>query len=285
MNGKINLSSIAEQAIGGVIAALLFSAVTQVINELSGGVYSIAVPLLIGTTVLIVALLLTLLSPPVRTFLTRVGAGAIAAFWWLLHNWQLLVGLILLCSVPVALYGFTRTCWAALVSLALEVACVFLARYEQTVWTFSGEGIGDFSDDGKKSWTPAVLCDPLYPDWIRLEGARWVWIKDHPTQQEAQQGQTVWHRVRVKIPRFLRRLRSATLYFVVDDYVNVFVNDALVRRREEGGAIIALDLGNYVHPGQNLVEMEIENAPMPGATWERNLAGITFILQLSLRLY
>jgi len=285
MNGKLNLGNIAEQAIGSMIAALLFSTVSQIVNELSGGVYSIAVPLLIGTTVLIVALLLALLSRPFRTFLTRVGAGAIAGCRWLIHNWQLALGLILVSAVPIAIYGFTGTVWPAILAFGLEVAIILLARYEQTVMLFSGKGRGDFSNNRKDSGTPAVVCDPLFPDWIRLEGADWVWIKEHPTDQEAQQGQIVWHRVRVKIPRFLRKLHNATLHFVVDDYVNVFVNEALVRRCEKGGAVIALDVGNYVHPGENLIEMEIENAAMEGATSDRNPAGITFILEIRLRLY
>ena len=145
--------------------------------------------------------------------------------------------------------------------------------------------MGDFSDNRKDSGTPAVVCDPPYPDWIRLQGADWVWIKAHPTDQEAQEGQIVWHRLPVETPRFPRRLHNATLYFVVDDFVNVFVNEALIRRREEGGAVIALDMGNCVHPGENLIEMEIKNAPMEEATWDKNLAGISYVLEIRLGLF
>jgi hypothetical protein len=285
MNGKLNLSNIAEQAIGSIIAALLFSIASQIIGALTGGMYPATVFLSTGATVFILALLLAFLWRPVRTFLSTIGGRAIAASWWVIRNWQVVLGMLLLAFVLAAIYGFTRTCWPAVLTLGLEAAFVLLTRHEQTVLTFSGKGIGDFSENGKKAWAPAVVCDPPFPDWIRLEGAQWVWIKDHPTDEEAQEGQTVWHRVRVKIPRFVRKLQSATLYFLVDDYVSIFVNEALVRRREKGGAVIALDVGNFVHPGENMIEMEIENAPMEGATGDRNPAGITFVLETRLRLF
>lgn len=285
MSAKPDLGKISEQAIGGIIGGLVVSIISGIINTLSGGVYSTAVPLLIGATALIVALLLGFLCRPFETFLRGIGAGAIAGCRWLIHNWQLVLGLILVSAVPVAIYGFTGTSWPAILTFGLEVAFILLARYEQTVLIFSGKGMGDFSYNRKDSGTPAVVCDPPYPHWIRLEGADWVWIKEHPTDQEAQEGQSVWHRIPVEMPRFLRKLHNATLYFVVDDFANVFVNEALVRRCEKGGAVIALDVGNYVHPGENLIEMEIENAAMEGATSDRNPAGITFILEMRLRLY
>ncbi len=244
-----------------------------------------------GAVVLVYVRLLPLFSAVGRflgpTFLLwlTVVSGAALIVLACHQGRQLAAALILLVSVLIGAYSVTRTLWAASLPLALVVATWLLARYERTVLIFSGNGIGDFSKSRTGSGTPAVLCDPLFPDWIRLEGADWVWIKNHPTDQEAQEGQTVWHRVPLNTPRFPWKVRDATLYFVVDDFANVFVNEALVRRREKGGVVIALDVANTVHPGENLIEMEIENAPMQGATWDRNLAGITFVIRMRLGLF
>lgn len=234
---------------------------------------------------LLAAIAAWLVVPEFRGFLRALPRRAKLLARWLVSNWQPLLGLILLFVVAYGAYALMHTYWAVGLILGLLLSILLMARYQRTAMVFSGRGMGDFSTSQTGSGTPTVVCDPHYPDWIRQDGADWVWIKDHPTDQEAQEGQTVWHRVPLRTPSFPWKVRSATLYFVVDDFASVIVNGALVRRREKGGAVIGVDVGSHLHPGENLVEMEIENAPMEGATSDSNPAGITFVIQMHVGLF
>ena len=227
-----------------------------------------------------------LVVPEFRRFLRMLGRRTKLLARWLANNWQLVLGLILLFGVAYGAYALMHTFWAVGLILGLLLAILLLARYQETVMMFSAGEVGDFSDNRDGPWTPAVACDPLFRDWIRIEDANWVWIKKKPTDQEAQNGQTVWHRLTVDIPRFIMTLRGATLRLAVDDYVNLSINGHRIRRHEIGEGVVAVDVGGILRKGENLMEMEIENADAtPESTGLDNPAGIIYYLEIRLGLF
>jgi len=227
-----------------------------------------------------------LVVPEFRTFLRMLGRRTKLLGRWLANNWQLVLGLMALLGVAYGAYALVHTGWAAGLILGLLFAILLLARYQQTLMIFSGREVGDFSDNRDGPWGPAVACDPLYRDWTRIGGANWVWIKEKPSDQEAQNGQIVWHRLRVDTPRFIMTLRGATLRLAVDDYVNLSINGDRIRRHEIGGGVVAVDVGGILRKGENLIEMEVENArATPGSTGLTNPAGIIYCLELRLGLF
>jgi hypothetical protein len=227
-----------------------------------------------------------LVVPEFGTFLRMLGRRTKVLGRWLANNWQLVLGLIALFGLAYGACALVHTVWAAGLILGLLLAILLLARYQQTLMIFSGGEVGDFSDNRDGPWRPAVGCDPLYRDWARIEGANWVWIKERPSDQEAQSGQIVWHRLWVHIPRFTMRLRGATLRLAVDDYVNVSINGDRIRRHEIGGGVVAVDVGGILRKGQNLIEMEVENAGgTPTSTGPTNPAGIIYCLELGFGLF
>lgn len=141
----------------------------------------------------------------------------------------------------------------------------------------SGE-VGQFGSSRDGPWTPPVVCSPLYREWPPLEGAKWIWISERPTDSEAQRGQTAWHRLEFRLSAFTMGMSGVKLSLLVDDFVDVFVNRKRVGRVVGFSEVADLDLTAYLQQGNNLIEMQVENKRNPQSTGLSNPAGVIYRL-------
>lgn len=142
---------------------------------------------------------------------------------------------------------------------------------------------GKFSLNKDGPWSNPVLCNPIHGEWevgVRdIEGAKWVWIKEKPSDVEAQRGQTVWHQLTFDIGE--GRIESAILILMVDDFVSLSINgknySRTVNMKEH---VVKIDLTSYICTGLNEILMAIENAAHPSSTPESNPTGIIYRLEI-----
>lgn len=151
------------------------------------------------------------------------------------------------------------------------------------VWaTYESGDIGQFSDAREGPWKSPALCEPVYPGWPSLGSAKWVWIKERPSDAEARDGQVVWHRLDLHVERPTLGLFNATLLLRVDDEVKLLVNGQPAGSATGFGRITEVDLTPYVRQGDNHVQMEITNHPgTPDRTGLTNPSGIIYRLEVA----
>jgi len=201
--------------------------------------------------------------------------GFVAAHWQVLVAW----GLFLI--VGGVVYPLMGAPWTAI--FALTVAAIVLsARYEYTVTKFSGK-TGGFSGNRDGPYDNPVECKPLYHAWKPIEGAKWIWIKQKPSDQEAQRGQTVWHRLEFWLLRSSRGVATATLTVMVDDRANVYLNEQLVAEEIQFSHVpTTVHFQPFLRSGKNVIHMEITNDKgKEDATGQENPAGIVYVLRIA----
>lgn len=228
----------------------------------------------------------------------RLNTAAARVGRWLISNWQLILGSILLLAALSIAYALLKAPWAVILIIGLSsgAAILLMAPYRRTAYggrrgwvaaggpfiIVSGEDAGEFSYQRDGPWTPAVACDPGFHAWPRMDPGRWVWIGKKPTAQEAQEGQTVWHRLDIQLRKPSHELADATLRVMVDDWVDVFVNETLVEERITGfDAPVEVALAPHLRRGDNVVLMKIENAAIEGSTPEENPSGVIYGLRIA----
>lgn len=178
-----------------------------------------------------------------RGFLKKSTKFAFALIRWILDNWQLVIGTVLLAGAAYGVYVATQLYFAAVLALVMVLAAVLLARYWPVPFvrgnapvggnelTILSGPTGEFANTVDGPWSKSVECQPVHGAWKSalqtLQGSKWVWIKTRPTDQEAEQGQIVWHRIRFTIKR--ASIQTAVIKLMVDDVVKVYVNDSFVR--------------------------------------------------------
>lgn len=196
------------------------------------------------------------------------------------EHWQLVVGWGLFLMVGGVVYGLGGASSTAMLALALG-AIVISARYKYTVTKFSGE-TGGFSGNRDGPYDKVVQCDPLYHAWKPISGAKWIWIRQKPTDQEAQRGQTVWHRLQFWLLRPSRGVANATLTLMVDDRVNLYVNEQLVAEDVRFSHVpTTVQFAAFLRSGKNVIHMAITNDKgKEDATGEDNPAGIIYALRI-----
>lgn len=144
----------------------------------------------------------------------------------------------------------------------------------------SGEA-GQFSQRREGPWVSPVACSPLYRDWPSMEGAKWVWIKERPSLEEARSGQKVWHRLALHVPILLLGSANVKISLMVDDFVRVFINDKFIARLVGFSQEHELDFTQHLVQGSNIIEMEIENAAgTDRSTPADNPTGIIYRLEM-----
>jgi len=188
-------------------------------------------------------------------------------------------GLLLL--VAALVYASTGPAWAPILIAGLA-AIVLLIRYEYSVTKFSGQ-TGGFSANRDGPYDDPLACDPLHPSWKPLPGAKWIWKEKKPGDRDAQEGQTLWHRLEFWLLRSSHGLASATFTLMVDDSVNVYVNGQLVAENIRSSDVpTTVYFAPFLRRWNNVIHMEITNDPGPeGATGEDNPAGIVYALRVA----
>lgn len=151
---------------------------------------------------------------------------------------------------------------------------------ESAVLTILSGKVGEFSHVRDGPWMPPVACKPLHSRWRAIEEATWVWIKERPTNQEAQRGQVVWHRFDFQLNRPSTWVSKATLSLMVDDYANIAINGEPLRRISIDEEVVELDVAAYLQSGKNVIEMEIENEAFPQSTGLGNPTGVIYRLDI-----
>jgi hypothetical protein len=150
------------------------------------------------------------------------------------------------------------------------------------VTKFSGQ-TGGFSGNRDGPYDDPIECEPLHPGWKPIAGAKWIWKTKKPSDQEAQRGQTLWHRLDFWLLRSSHSLASATLTLMVDDSANVYVNGQLVAENVRSFHVpTTVYLAPFLRRWNNVIHMEITNDPSwEGATGEDNPAGIIYALRVA----
>jgi len=224
-----------------------------------------------------------------RSFVEYLKSIVIVIFRWIVRNWKLFIGLSLLIVISYWVFVFVGSVWSIIITFGFALAVIVLTDYisknlghkEARAVAFvpiilvSGE-MGMFSDSPNGPWIKPVECDPPYPTWPKIAGAKWVWIKERPSDQEAQRGQTVYHRFTFKLPQRPDYLSVAKLTLTVDDYVKININGIFLRRVTLVEGVVEIPIANYLRQGKNVVEMEIENVAMSGKTGFDNPSGIIY---------
>jgi hypothetical protein len=195
------------------------------------------------------------------------------------HCELVLSGLLLF--VAWLVYSSTGPSWASILIVGLAVI-LLLVRYEYTVTKFSGQ-TGGFSDNRDGPYDDPIECEPLSPTWKPIPRAKWIWKTKRPSDQEAQRGQTLWHRLDFWLLRSSHSVASATLTLMVDDSVNVYVNGQLVAENIRSFHVpTTVYLAPFLRRWNNVIHMEITNDPgQEGATGEDNPAGIVYVLRVA----
>ena len=202
---------------------------------------------------------------PIRRLLDRhfelVLSGLLLFLAWLVHS-------------------STGPSWAPILIVGLA-AILLLVRYEYTVTKFSGQ-TGGFSGNRDGPYDDHIECEPLHPAWKPIAGAKWIWKTKKPSDQDAQRGQTLWHRLDFWLLRSSHSAASATLTLMVDDSVNVYVNGQLVAENIRSSQVpTTVYFAPFLRRWNNVIHMEITNDPdKEGATGEENPAGIVYALRV-----
>jgi hypothetical protein len=187
----------------------------------------------------------------------------------------------LLLFVAWLVYSSRGPSWAPILIAGLA-AILLLVRYEYAVTKFSGQ-TGGFSGKRDGPYDDPMECEPLHHAWKPIEGAKWIWKQKKPSDQEAQRGQTVWHRLDFWLLRSSHGVASATLTLMVDDSVNVYVNGQLVAENIRFSHVpTTVYFAPFLRRWNNVIHMEITNDPgEEGATGEDNPAGIVYALRVA----
>jgi len=228
--------------------------------------------------ILVNAIALSVVPLAITYIAARVGRVPIRRL--LDRHCELVVsGLLLI--VAWLVYSSTGPSWAPILIAALA-SIPLLLRYEYTVTKFSGQ-TGGFSGNRDGPYDDPIECDPLHPGWKPIPAAKWIWKTKRPSDQEAQRGQTLWHRLDFWLFRSSHSLVSATLTLMVDDSVNVYVNGQLVADNVRSLQVpTTVYLTPFLRRWNNVVHMEITNDPgWEGATGEDNPAGIIYALRVA----
>jgi len=159
-----------------------------------------------------------------------------------------------------------------------QLAIVLLARCEQGTMIFSGE-VGEFSEHPYRRWSRSVACEH-YPDWPRMPPAKWLWIRDKPTNEEARAGQEVRHRREFWLLRDPETVRLAKLRLRVDDVADVFVNREYLGRFR-GWELHEVDIANCLRRGKNRLFMGILNDAIMGSTGDSNPSGVVYDVKIA----
>ena len=217
-----------------------------------------------------------------------VSGGGRASPWAFLVLGLLFVGIVLFLVRQYVwrlvkwLGGMAKGLYVGLLSDVLarpvreELAIALFGRYEQGTMIFSGE-VGEFSDPNGP-WSRSVACIP-FPAWPREPHAKWLWIRDKPTDEEAKAGQWVWHRREFWLLRDPSTVSVAKLWLRVDDKARVFVNGKPLgefRGWERHEVVIA----NCLRRGKNELRMEIWNDAIAGSTGSTNPSGVVYGVEI-----
>jgi hypothetical protein len=135
---------------------------------------------------------------------------------------------------------------------------------------------GEFAPERNGPWTKSVLCNPVHHRWNFIQGAKWVWIRERPTDEEAQRGQTVWHRLIFTVAT--TQVRTARLTFYVDDFATLYINEKLAKERSRNK--VEVDITEYLQSGRNEMLVQIENSPIRESTGVSNPSGIIYRLDV-----
>jgi len=145
----------------------------------------------------------------------------------------------------------------------------------------SGES-GSFASSSEGPWGKPVHCKPIHRSWEdaqrSIQGARWVWIKEKPTDKEAKRGQVVWHSLSFDISQ--SQIKTASLTLCVDDFVNLYVNGKYLERFGGTWQPITVDIRPHLNIGVNNILMEIENSAQTNGTGLSNPSGIIYRLDV-----
>lgn len=214
----------------------------------------------------------------VRQRVWRLGYNLWRVLGWAARHWELTVAVILLFLVTVGAYAYARTFWAVMLVLGLVVAIVVLARYEHVTMVFSGE-VGEFSDPPYHRWSRSVACEH-YPDWPRMPPAKWIWIRDKPTNEEALAGQEVTHLREFWLLRDPETVRLAKLRLRVDDEAHVCLNSEPLGDFRGYGELHEVDIANYLKRGKNELCMRILNDAISESTGDSNPSGVVYDVKI-----
>lgn len=151
---------------------------------------------------------------------------------------------------------------------------------DYSFYVASGKGIGEFAatEDGKV--TAAVECYPPHPNWVKIESAKWIWIRKKPTDVEAEQGQTVWYRKDFNLTRSaFRTTKSAILAIAADDDAYVTINGTELGLVTIDDGVRKFQVKPLLQHGVNTLQIRLSNRPHgDGSTGASNPSGLIYRL-------
>lgn len=151
----------------------------------------------------------------------------------------------------------------------------------------SGSQYDEFRETTSDPWQPAVVyAKPWRVNWREQAkdliacGAKWIWIRDRVTDDEAKKGCRVFHKRDFEVHEgFSPESSRAEIVLCIDDEAIISVNQkqlgTYIHRDQK------IDLTPHLKRGTNTLAMELSNHAHPQDTPEQNPTGVIYKLTIS----
>jgi hypothetical protein len=294
MNLKLSWNNILELIVGGLLLSVIISG-PGLIYDVAIGKASISIWRWIGPVLFFAFLLLAIAWKKIRSIFETLGQHVLLIVKWIVNNWQFSLGLLLFFGFGVVVYFGYYNREYILLAYILAIGVWLLAKYTPSsldkmiyktpkggpITIYSGTA-GKFSYSPNGPWQPPVECKPTYPNWEKIEGAKWVWIKEKPTDEEARAGQTVWHNLSFNL-NIKTKPNKAELKLAVDDLVEISINGLILTTVSLEQKVKQMDISDRIGLGINKILMKIVNRKgiIPNETSLTNPTGIIYRLDIT----
>jgi hypothetical protein len=112
-----------------------------------------------------------------------------------------------------------------------------------------------------------------YPAWAGIGTEPWYWRADNITQDEAENGVSVAFRRTDYIPTTATYFHG-TLDITADDEYYAYLNNVHIGHDDSYDTVETYELRSHMKVGQNMLQLLVKNAAIPGSTPETNPAGL-----------
>lgn len=187
-------------------------------------------------------------------------------------------------SINADYFRFAVSGWSA--APDVELSEIEIPRPHPQIF-LSNSKYDKFRETESDPWKPAVVyVETWHRYWQEAAkdliacGAKWIWIQDQVTDDEAKNGCTVFHKRDFEVrEEFSSKSSHAEIVLCIDDEALISVNQKQLGTYRHWNQKI--DLTPQLKPGINTLTMELSNDAHPEETPEGNPTGVIYKLTVS----
>lgn len=187
-------------------------------------------------------------------------------------------------STNADFFKFAVSAWSA--APEVELPKIEVPKPSPEVF-LSNSKYDKFRETASDPWQHAVVyAEPWRRNWQETAkdlidcGAKWIWIRERVTDDEAKNGCTVFHKRDFKVHGvFSPKSSNAEIVLCIDDEAIISVNQKELGTYKHWNKKI--DLTPHLKLGINTLAMELLNNPHPQDTPEKNPTGVIYKLTIS----